>query len=351
VSPTDFVAVPEAEEMLVGPESQPPVLGQAVAADARPGEDHVAVRRAHLDGLHHLDEVHAVALREQAPFVEKREGGGTEAVLHDLGGLALNRAIKDGEGKVLRVEDFMQELLDAFPRLMVAAGANAPEVADRLDVFAARHDALVAVRQERLGIDTTPREGLPQDRPCNELGGSGRHGGFDEHQALGPDLGSDRFEGGFEGRHFGLAGLHVSQLALGVVALDVDHDAVRELQAVRVVGGHEGFLFEDGAGDHGIHLGVFGLDGRLSPVEEGDLPVAAGAGPLAADDELAGLPVGAGGVGHDGGHDRPHESKAHDDHHFLSGLPGLGGQLFEAGELLRVIRIGWKRDRLAAGRD
>ena len=68
-------------------------------------------------------------------------------------------------------------------------------------------------------------------------------------------------------RHLRLAGAHVAQVVLGVVALHVDHHAVGQAQAVAVEGGRERLLFADAAGDHRIDLGIFGLDRRLAPVE------------------------------------------------------------------------------------
>ena len=41
-----------------------------------------------------LDQVHAVALREEAPFVQEGEGRGTIGVLHDLARFALDGARK-----------------------------------------------------------------------------------------------------------------------------------------------------------------------------------------------------------------------------------------------------------------
>ena len=44
-------------------------LGQAIATDARPGEDHVAVGGSHFDGIDHLDEVDPVAFGKEAPLI------------------------------------------------------------------------------------------------------------------------------------------------------------------------------------------------------------------------------------------------------------------------------------------
>ena len=60
----DFVAVVEAEDVLVCPVSEAAVFGEAVATDSRTGEDHVAMGGAHLDGVDDFDEINAVALRK-----------------------------------------------------------------------------------------------------------------------------------------------------------------------------------------------------------------------------------------------------------------------------------------------
>src|SRR4029077_814019 len=93
---------------------------------------------------------------------------------------------------------------------------------------------------------------------------------------------------GFERRHLDLAGAHVAEAALRVVALDVHHHAVGELQTIAVEGGGERLLLEDAPADHRVALGVLALPRRHAAVEHRDLPVAPGARPLAADHELPG---------------------------------------------------------------
>jgi len=135
----------EAHQGLVGPDAQAAVLGKAVAADPRSGEDHVGVGGADLDRFDHLDEVHAVALREEAPFVEEGEGRGAVGVLDDLARFALDGAVEDGQGELLDVQDLGEELHDLFLRRLVDPAANPPEVADGGDILPAGHDALVGV--------------------------------------------------------------------------------------------------------------------------------------------------------------------------------------------------------------
>ena len=143
----DFVAVLEAEDVLVGPIAQAAVLGQAVAADAGAGEDDVAVRRAHLDRLDDLDQIDAVALGEQAPFVQERQDRGPIGVLDDLRRLRLDRPIHDGQRELLGVQYLARNFSTRVRRFGVAAGADPPEIADRRNVFAARHHALETVRR------------------------------------------------------------------------------------------------------------------------------------------------------------------------------------------------------------
>ena len=86
-----------------------------------------------------------------------------------------------------------------------------------------------------------------------------------------------------------LAGAHVAQVTFGVVALHVDHHTVGQFEAVAVEGGGEGLLLQHTARII-VDFGVLGLDRRFAAVEQGDLPVAARARPLAADDELCCFP-------------------------------------------------------------
>ena len=74
-----------------------------------PGKDHVGVRRPHLDGLDHLLQVHAVALGEQRPFVQERQDRRAVAVLDDLGGLRLDRAVQHGQRVLLGVQHLLEE--------------------------------------------------------------------------------------------------------------------------------------------------------------------------------------------------------------------------------------------------
>ena len=223
-----------------------------------------------------LDQVDAVALGEQAPLVEEREDGGAVGVLDDLCRLRFDRAVHHGQRELVRVEDLAEELSTRASRLVVAAGADAPEVADGGDVVAAGHYALETVCQQRGSIRCLSRR-----MPCFMIGQatnsvvpgatvvsiSVRHSGR--------DLLADRSHGGLQGGHLGLAGAQVAQFVLRVVALHVDDHAVGQLQAVAVVGGHQASSFSLHAPiDHGVDFGVFGLDRRLAAIQQRDLPVA-----------------------------------------------------------------------------
>src|SRR5262249_9618884 len=147
-----------------------------------------------------------------------------------------------------------------------------------------------------------------QDRPGDELGGARRHGGLDQRQAQWRDLLADRAQRGFERAHLDLAGAHVAQAAFRVVALHVDHHAVRKLQAVAVDRGGQRLLLEDAPPDHRVDLGILGFHRRHAAIEHRNLPVAPRARALAADDELARLPALVGGVRDDRGHDGADEA-------------------------------------------
>ena len=94
--------------MAVGPEAQAPIFGQAVAPDTRAREYDVAVCGPDLNGLDHLDKVHAISLGKQAPLVKKRQNSGPEAVFHDFCRLRLNGPIQHGKGIFISIDDFLE---------------------------------------------------------------------------------------------------------------------------------------------------------------------------------------------------------------------------------------------------
>ena len=130
----------KAHEGPVGPDAQAAILGEAVAADPRTGEDHVGMGGADLDRLDHLDQVHAVSLGKEAPFVEEGQDRRPVGVLDDLAGLAFDRAVQDRQGKFLDVQDLGEELHNFFFRRLVDPAADPPEVPDGGDVLPLRHD-------------------------------------------------------------------------------------------------------------------------------------------------------------------------------------------------------------------
>ncbi len=75
-NPEEFVAVFESQDVFVRPVTQSAVFWQAIAADSGAGEDDIAVGRPHFNGIDDLDEVHAIALGKQAPFVEESQDCG-----------------------------------------------------------------------------------------------------------------------------------------------------------------------------------------------------------------------------------------------------------------------------------
>ena len=317
--------VVKAHQGLVRPDAQSPVLGEAVAADPRAGEDHVAVGRADLDRLDHLDQVHAVALRKEAPFVQEGEDRRPVGVLHDLAGFALDRAVQDGQGKLLHVQDLGEEGPDPFAGGVVDPAADPPEVPDGGHVLPARHDPLIGVGEEGVRWDAALLEGLFHDRIGDVFRRPRGHGRLDEDEAIGPDLLADDLQALFQGGDLRMALAAVPQGLLEVVALDVHHDHVGKAEGIVGEGGGQGLLFVDAAGDEGGHLGVFRLHRGDPAVQVGDLPEGAGGGTLHADDKLVGLAgLFVDRIGDDPGHDRPDKADAHDDDD-LTFFPALGG--------------------------
>ena len=245
----DLVAVLEAEDVLVGPVAQAAVLGQAVAADAGAGEDDVAVGRAHLDGLDDLDEVDAVALGEEAPLVEEGQDGGAVGVLDDLGGLATRSGRSmtvSGNSSVLRTS---RRNFSTRSRASSLQPAQTRQKSRMLaHVVAARHDALEAVGQQRR------RASMP--RAAKAFLRIGQATNSVVPGATVVSISTRQFGGIFSpmvrmvASRAAMSASPVRMLPrslLEVVALDVDDDAVGELEAVAVVGGDEGLLLEHAA--------------------------------------------------------------------------------------------------------
>ena len=94
-----------------------------------------------------------------------------------------------------------------------------------------------------------------------------------------------------QGDHVRRASAHVAERLLEVIALDIDHDNIGELQRLFRVGGDERLLLLGTARNEQIDLGIFGLNRRDAAIEQWNLPKAARAGALHADDELGGAPA------------------------------------------------------------
>ena len=164
----------EPEDVLVSPYAEAAVFGQAVAADARPGKDYVAVSGPHLDRFDHLDDVHAVCLRKKAPLVKEGQDRGPVAVFNDLRGFRLYRSVEHRERELVRVEDFVEELHHPRLRLIVDAAADPPEVAYGGDVVLSGHHPFIAVRKQRVRGDAAAPEHLADGRQRHLLRRAGR---------------------------------------------------------------------------------------------------------------------------------------------------------------------------------
>ena len=101
---------------------------------------------------------------------------------------------------------------------------------------------------------------------------------------------ADGAHGYFEGSHIRFAGAHIAEADLAVIALDVYHYAIRQLEEFAGVRGDKSLFLQYAALYYLVDFGIFRFDGRLSPVEKRDFPEASGAGSLAADDEFTRMP-------------------------------------------------------------
>ncbi len=272
------------------------------------------MRRADLDRLDHLDEIHAVPFGKEAPFVQEGEDRRPVGVLHDLAGLALDRAVEDGQGELLHVEDLGEEGPDPLAGGVVDPAADPPEVPDGGHVLPSRHDALVGVGKERIGLDAALLEGLFHDRIGDIFRRPRGDGRLDEDEAIGVDPITDHLQAILQGGDLRMTLPAVPQGLLEVVALDIHDDHVGKGKGIVSERGDKGLFFIDAPGDKGGHLGIFRLHGGDTAVHIRDLPEGTGRGALHPDDEfvgLAGLFVDR--IGDDPGHDRPDETDAHDD--------------------------------------
>ncbi len=132
-------------DMAVGPETESSIFGQAVASDARAWEDNIAVGGPNLNGLDHLDQVHAVALGKQAPLVEKGQNRGPEAIFNYFCRLRFDGSIQHIQGVLVGIDHLIQKRYDPLGGFRANATTNAPKVPNAGDIVLARHHPLKAV--------------------------------------------------------------------------------------------------------------------------------------------------------------------------------------------------------------
>lgn len=186
-------------------------MGRQYPPDTRARKDHVTVGGTNLDRFDHFGKVDAVLLCKEAPLIKKGKYGCAVTVFDDFRGFRLYRTVEHGKREILDVEHLRQELDHPAAGGLVDTRTDAPEVADTFNVFASRHHAFITVRQKRLAGNSPFFEHFFKLRVGNLLGSTRRHGGFDQHQAVGSDPfgnGSERF---FERRHIGPAGLQIAE--------------------------------------------------------------------------------------------------------------------------------------------
>ena len=100
----DAVSVFKAQKVAIGPVSEPAVFWKAVTADSRSGQDNVAVRRPHLDGFYHFDQIYAVALGKNRPFIQECKNRSAIGVFDDLSGLRFDWPIHHGKRKFVDID-------------------------------------------------------------------------------------------------------------------------------------------------------------------------------------------------------------------------------------------------------
>ena len=216
---------------------------------------------ADLDCFDYLNQVHAVALREEAPFVQEGEDRGPVGVLDDLARFALYGTVENRQGELLDIDDFGEELHDLFFRRLVDPTADPPEVADGGDIVPSGHHPLVGVGKEGLRRNSAPFEGLLHNRVGDIFRRPRGDGRFDQHKAVGLDLFAEDLETLFEGGDLGMALAAVTQGLLEVVALDVHHDHIGKAEDLICVRAGEGLLLPDAAGDQRGDLRVLRFHG------------------------------------------------------------------------------------------
>ena len=223
---------------------------------------------------HHLDQVDAVALGEEAPLVHEGQDRGAIGILDDLAGLALDGTVEHGERKLVDVEHIRQEGHDPLAGLGIDAAAHAPEIPDGGHVVAARHHPLEGVGQQRLAVaQAALLELFLDDRIGHVLGGAGRHRGFDQNETAGIDLFADDPETLLQGGDVGVPLADIAEGFLVVVALNIDDDHIGEVEDIVGEGGDQVLFLLDAAPNQGRYLRILGLHGSNAAVQVRDLPV------------------------------------------------------------------------------
>jgi hypothetical protein len=134
--------------MRIYPHAQALIFRQTVAADPGTREDDVAMRWSDFDSFDNFRQINAILLGKPAPFVKECEHSSLKTVLNDFRRLRLDRAIQNSQGKIPSVENFIEEFNNSLLGFFINTDAYAPEITDALDIFAARHDALIRVGTE-----------------------------------------------------------------------------------------------------------------------------------------------------------------------------------------------------------
>jgi len=142
----------------------------------------------------------------------------------------------------------------------------------------------------------------------------------------------------------------VAEGLLEVIALDVHDDHVGEAEGLVGVGGGEGLLLQDAAGDHRGDLRVLRLHGGDAFIEQRDFPVGPGGWALDADDELAGLSCCfINGISDDTGHDGAYEADTQDDDDFMALGAVVSNEGLEAQDFSSFILRSGKGELFAVG--
>ncbi len=152
----------------------------------------------------------------------------------------------------------------------------------------------------------------------------------------------DDFQGLFQGSHIRSPVPYISEGLFQIVALNVYHHDIRELQDVIAKGCNEGLFLMYTTVNHWGNCRIFGFHRRDTPVQQGDFPVAARAGPLHADDKLRGVAFSIFSISYHRGHHRPHKSHTHDHHNLAPQGALVADYFFHALEFFFILLGAWQ---------